>query len=325
MNNMKKTTSIAALIICMTFSSHTMAQQINGNLTVTGSDIKLGTNDGRPTGTKKAQRALVHFHNDELILNYDGDFEGGTRVQSNLTVGGFSLNHNGADFRLGLNDGRDIGEKTLQRALVHGGNDELFLNFGGDFEGATHVQSDLTVEGFLLNHHGADFRLGLNDGRDIGEKTLQRALVHGGNDELFLNFAGDFEGGVIINSKVGIGTSAPRNTLDVNGTIRSKEIKVEASPWPDYVFGNNYDLKSLNEVEGFINTNKHLPNIPSAQEIEEDGVSLGEINAKLLQKIEEITLYLIEQNKAQEELMNTVQSQQVKIEKLNKEISSLKK
>jgi len=303
---MKKTISIAASIICMAMNFHAVSQ----NLNVKGSDISLGTNDGRPIGSKPYQRALVHFTDDKLILNYEGDFEGGTFVNSDLTVTGFVLNHNGADFRLGLSDGRAIGSKPLQRALVHGNNDQLILNYGYDFEGGTIVNSDLTVTGFSLNHNGADFRLGLSDGRAIGSKPAQRALVHGNNDQLIINYDGDFEGGVFVNGKVGIGTASPRNELDVNGTIRAREIKVEASPWPDYVFDNSYKLKSLNEVEAFINTNKHLPDVPSALQIKEQGVNLGEINAKLLQKIEELTLYTIEQHR--------------QLEKNTQELSSLK-
>jgi len=102
---------------------------------------------------------------------------------------------------------------------------------------------------------------------------------------------------------VGIGTSTPTNMLDVNGTIRAKEVKVE-SGWADFVFAPNYQLRSLAEVEEFIDQNGHLPDIPTAKEIEQNGVSLGEINAKLLQKVEELTLYIIQQNKRIDSLAN---------------------
>lgn len=96
------------------------------------------------------------------------------------------------------------------------------------------------------------------------------------------------------NGNVGIGTTTPSNKLEVNGTIRSKEVKVEASPWPDYVFKDSYKLPSLKEVKSYINKNKHLPDVPSAKEVESDGVKLGEMNAILLKKIEELTLYQIQ-------------------------------
>lgn len=101
------------------------------------------------------------------------------------------------------------------------------------------------------------------------------------------------------NGNVGIGTITPKERLSVNGTIRAKEIKVEAggNTWPDYVFDDQYHLTPLAEVEKYIQTNKHLPGIPSAAVIEKEGASLGEMNKKLLEKIEELTLHLIEQEK----------------------------
>ncbi|PRY93811.1 hypothetical protein BY457_1211 [Marinilabilia salmonicolor] len=96
--------------------------------------------------------------------------------------------------------------------------------------------------------------------------------------------------------RVGIKTENPSHELDVNGTIRAKEIKVEAQT-ADFVFEDNYPLKDLNQVEEFIKQYKHLPNIPSAPEMEASGVNLAEMNKLLLQKIEELTLYIIQQQK----------------------------
>lgn len=96
---------------------------------------------------------------------------------------------------------------------------------------------------------------------------------------------------------VGIGTSSPTEMLSVNGKIRAHEIKIEIAGWPDYVFSKKHQLIPLIELEQFIDRNHHLPEIPSALAVEKDGLNLGEMNKKLLQKIEELTLYLIEQNK----------------------------
>lgn len=105
------------------------------------------------------------------------------------------------------------------------------------------------------------------------------------------------------NGNVGIGTYDPTAELSVNGLIISSEIKVLAdiSKYPDFVFSDSYELKSLKEVEKYIAENKHLPEIPKADEVE-DGIALGEMNNKLLQKIEELTLYVIEQNNEIERL-----------------------
>lgn len=95
--------------------------------------------------------------------------------------------------------------------------------------------------------------------------------------------------------KVGIGTSSPDAMLTIKGKVHAEEIKVDLSvPGPDYVFYEDYDLKSLEEVQRYILEHGHLPNIPSAQEMEDQGIQLGEMNMKLLEKVEELTLYIIE-------------------------------
>jgi hypothetical protein len=96
---------------------------------------------------------------------------------------------------------------------------------------------------------------------------------------------------------VGIKTSNPSCALDVNGTIRSKEMKIEAIGWSDFVFDEDYNLRPLPEVETHIKEHKHLPEIPSEKEVLENGVNVVEMQAKLLQKIEELTLYVIGQDK----------------------------
>lgn len=102
---------------------------------------------------------------------------------------------------------------------------------------------------------------------------------------------------------VGIGTTTPDAKLTVKGNIHAEEVKVDLSvPGPDYVFKEGYELKSLEEVQNYIKKNGHLPNIPSAQEMEENGVRLGEMNMKLLEKIEELTLYVIDLKKEIEQL-----------------------
>ncbi|MGC4129630.1 MAG: hypothetical protein QM564_08750 [Bergeyella sp.] len=102
---------------------------------------------------------------------------------------------------------------------------------------------------------------------------------------------------VLGNGNVGIGVKNPQNKLDVNGTVHAKEVKIDLNGWADYVFGNDYRLLSLEEVEKHIKAKGHLPSVPSEQEVLEQGIELGENQKLLLQKIEELTLYLIEQNK----------------------------
>lgn len=95
---------------------------------------------------------------------------------------------------------------------------------------------------------------------------------------------------------VGIGTDNPTYKLSVNGNIRSKEVVVEIG-WADYVFDKEYKLRSLPEVENYIKEHNHLPGIPSAKEIETNGLQLGDTQKKMMEKIEELTLYIIEMKK----------------------------
>lgn len=113
--------------------------------------------------------------------------------------------------------------------------------------------------------------------------------------------------------KVGIGTPDPDELLTVKGKIHTQEIRVDllGAVAPDYVFEPTYDLRTLEEVEIYICDNRHLPEIPSAKEMEANGVNLKEMNMLLLKKIEELTLYMIEQKKANQELqrqMNELKS-----------------
>lgn len=99
------------------------------------------------------------------------------------------------------------------------------------------------------------------------------------------------------NGNYGIGTASPTELLSVNGKIRSKELKVEVANWPDYVFEEDYELMSLLETEKFIKANKRLPEIPSAVQVEKEGLDIGEMNKLLLKKIEELTLHLLDLQK----------------------------
>lgn len=102
---------------------------------------------------------------------------------------------------------------------------------------------------------------------------------------------------------VGIGTSTPGSfKLAVEGTIGARKVKVTSAAWADFVFEPGYNIRSLPETEAFIKQNKHLPDVPTAAEVARDGQDLGEMNKILLQKIEELTLQVIELNKKVEKL-----------------------
>ncbi|MHC0446387.1 hypothetical protein ACWA1F_13335 [Flavobacterium sp. 3-218] len=128
-----------------------------------------------------------------------------------------------------------------------------------------------------------------------------------------------------INSRgnVGIGIINPQNKLDVNGTIHSKEVKVDMAgwDWPDFVFKKEYNLPTLEQVEKHITEKGHLENIPSEKEVLKSGINLGEMDAKLLQKIEELTLYMIEMKKENNEMKKDISA----LKQENKMLKSKKK
>lgn len=97
--------------------------------------------------------------------------------------------------------------------------------------------------------------------------------------------------------------------LAVDGVVLAKEVQIKNDEtWPDFVFEKNYNLLSLNELEEFININKHLPELPTKEEVADNGIGLGEMQAKLLQKVEELTLYMIELKKENNELRQQIEN-----------------
>lgn len=104
------------------------------------------------------------------------------------------------------------------------------------------------------------------------------------------------------NGNYGIGTSNASEKLTINGSVKAKEIIVQENVGADFVFEKSYDLPKLFEVEDYIKSKQHLPGIPSAEKMKRDGVKIGELQMKLLQKIEELTLYVIELKKENQSL-----------------------
>ncbi|UXX79448.1 hypothetical protein N7E81_19040 [Reichenbachiella carrageenanivorans] len=130
---------------------------------------------------------------------------------------------------------------------------------------------------------------------------------------------------VATNGNVGIGTTSPSYKLHVNGDARANRFISNTNTYADYVFEDDYRLAPLSEVEKYIKKNNHLPDIPSESEARANGVDLQEMQAKLLQKIEELTLYVIEQNKENQEMKKELESQSKTLRRQQKEIQYLKR
>jgi len=195
--------------------------------------------------------------------------------------------YGGISFEVG--SGESVGAKTERVRIDANGNMGI---------GTSSPSSRLNV---YKQGAGSAVTIGNPDTGSGGYTSLSMGTSDDMNGYTYLNSikaSGSSYADFIINKnggKVGIGTSSPDQLLTVNGTIHSKEVKVDlAVPVPDYVFEKDYKLPSLEEVKNYIDQNKHLPEVPSAKEMEANGVQLGEMNMLLLKKMEEMTLYMIE-------------------------------
>lgn len=226
--------------------------------------------------------------------------------------------------RIDLNNGNvGIGTTSPRAALEVFGNNKspkIALRFSGASQSAVnYIQSDTEGHYMEFGTYGT------------GNTSKYFGLNIAGSTSLFMSpkttgyafFGTATESPIIIgtsniermrikaNGNIGIGTTNPQYTLDVNGTIRANEVLVNIVNPADYVFHPSYKLMPLPEVEQYVKANSHLPEIPSASEVQKNGLSMGEMQNKLLQKVEELTLYVIEQQK-------TINQQGAKIAELEK-------
>jgi len=192
--------------------------------------------------------------------------------------------------------------------------------------GKLHIGSGV----FIMNNNNDGSGISFKSLSAVGNKsafywtnsvgTEQWRFVHdaNGNGTNDLQYTSAGVGAVLClkkNGNVGIGTTNPTYKLSVLGTVRSTEMIVDTG-WSDFVFNDNYKLPQLNEVEQFIKEHKHLPGIPTEAEVKEKGVSVGNISSKLLQKIEELTLYVIDIKKENDSLKEQVANMEAQLKEI---------
>ncbi len=190
-----------------------------------------------------------------------------------------------------LNDGRIIAGDNFAPALAH------FSIHAPVNQPGLAVQTSNNTDG-IVQYGGEGQKLAMRIGGSSGSigtwtPHIMRIVSNGVariNIDIFGNVA------------IGTPDPLPGYMLSVNGHVKCKELVVETAGWPDYVFGDNHKLLPLGEVERFIQQHKHLPNIPAAAELEQEGLPVGEMQKKMMEKIEELTLYVIELKKEIEEI-----------------------
>lgn len=203
----------------------------------------------------------------------------------------------------------ELNKWYLLVGYIHGSDDPSVTHFGGIYDAQTGLKLVSTTDyKFSPQSTYTYHRTYLYYDPNTSDRQYfyaPRMEVINGNEpsiESLLAPSISQTGNTLIAGKVGIQTNDPGNyELAVNGEIRAKEVRVETG-WSDFVFEKDYVLRSLKEVETFISDKKHLPEIPSSQEVALNGINVGSINSKLLQKIEELTLYIIQMNKEIEKL-----------------------
>jgi len=203
-------------------------------------------------------------------------------------------------FSLGLNPENKVYENSSRYSEVMGNTRNGFAisDFSWDADKLMYKVSVACISG-KKNRMTIHIK-GLTNGSSYADNVLNMTCseIYTTDNTQYAKPTQNFNDLVSFKRQVAIGSETidSNHLLDVAGTIRATEIKVEAQT-ADFVFEDDYQLKSLEEVEQFVNENNHLPDIPSAKQMEEEGVGLAEMNKLLLQKVEELTLHLIQQQK----------------------------
>lgn len=287
-----------------------------------------------------SQDALPNFRWDERNLTLTD----GTSIVEDLTA-----HDRSAIYRSASTAGNTIwfgpykqiqpGNYLVQFRLKVGSNQSSSLLFtadvvsssGGYYYGSIDIKPNM----FRNNNEWQLFTMPVQIIGNINDFEIRGISFQTGVTDVFLDYIilvpGDARGfyskdfTVTGNGNVSIGIADPKEyRLAVNGNVRAHSIKVETQNWPDYVFTKDYKLLGLSEIEQFIAKNGHLPGIPSAVQIKKDGVNLGEMNAKLLEKIEELTLHLIEMEKNNAQVQSLYLKQAELIKQQQQDILTLK-
>ncbi|MGB4844668.1 MAG: hypothetical protein WBP16_09395 [Ferruginibacter sp.] len=286
-----------------------------GFLQASGINLKLGTNSTNTNGNLVLQTKLV----DRMTIDNNGLVGIGTSSPSSLlTLNGTDpilqirnanidkgfIQLSGDNIKIGTNASNNTGKFIVRT----NGSDRVIV----DEDGRVAINNPNTFGSNALTVGNANGPASIgfsNSNQSFGylNFSLNSATIQA-NNEMSIHTAGN---GIKFHSSgelsMGGNTKANNYFLSVHGRFIATQVTEQAvNNWPDYVFEKDYKLKTLSEVKQFIAENKHLPNIPSAAEIEKTGVSLGDMSKRLMEKIEELTLYILQQQEQIDELKKKI-------------------
>ncbi|WP_443938780.1 hypothetical protein [Pedobacter sp. MW01-1-1] len=307
------------------FSSNNDANYINQLLATVNGSWSVRSKQGGNWGQWDRLITASQLGAGKIIgANTTGNADGATKLQSTTHSGTFWLTNywDGTYWQLISNHGAAVN-------VAHADNANSYAGLSGDFSGFGTSISWLAgkdVSGKMMPFSPAKIKselaTSLQDVTSAGNSSTNNIIIKDAVNDISLifevkgltvpsiipsNFGGTMDRNMSIapfGGNVGIGTTNPSEKLSVNGKIKAKELKIEPLGWSDYVFDEGYKITSLIDLEKFIKLNKHLPEVPSAKEVESNGIEVGEMNKLLLKKIEELTLYMIEMKKENIELKN---------------------
>ncbi len=287
-------------------------------------------------GSKLDVNGIIRtFNKDNSSATWDNIslWSDGTKahIQSNGDEDGFYIKSNGAG-KIIFESKVGIGTSTTSEYLNIEGN----LQFFG---------SGSTAHGIFFDHNYTTYPTATSKilfdfyGHNYGGTSLKHGMIYqsgrpGFAKHWFLDDTGNVQMLIDDDGNVAIGNADPKAKLDVSGDILAKEIRVEDvtadnivvktnGNTADFVFDKEYKLGKLNDIEKYISENKHLPGIPSAAQMEESGVNLAQMNKLLLQKIEELTLYVIDLKRDNQKMEADRGQEQEKCKMLEKRLAAI--
>ncbi|MGY5351845.1 hypothetical protein ACXGQW_04660 [Wenyingzhuangia sp. IMCC45533] len=258
------------------------------------------------TNNKKSQISMLEKQMVIENLSEDGDII----LQTKNNVGNVGIGTTTPATKLEVNGNINVG---VDNSDISTGNNTYGNKIS--FLGANSSTDAIWMSRYNVAYNASELRINIGDDLSDDDKFVIGSTYYG--DGLFKPVMT-----VLTNGNIGIGVSDPKNKLSVNGPIWATEVKVSLTDAADWVFEEDYDLKPLSELKKFVLKNKHLPEIPSAEEFRREDLKVSEMTNKLLQKIEELTLYTIKQEEKLEaqgkelERMNQLEERLLQLEKI---------